>query len=242
MSDIEKRTIPLETHESWRTWLMTGARRTPVDRRRLRGANRGLKKILLEGLTGNSLNVDRWQDFSGAMVRHAVEDAMRSLPPEDTRVLKLAYFGGYSNREIALEVGMTEGTVQRRLRRALESISDQIQRGQALGRRAVYGLALFLSGRWVGDAASHAWTVTAVAAAAVVIAAAPPLPGAVHQPAMPAAHRAARSGPVVAPVQSPAAPVQAVEQLSGASVTVPAVQVPTVKLPLPILARIKHLL
>src|SRR5207248_468948 len=75
-----------------------------------------------------------WKDFSGAMVRHAVDDAMRALPPEYMRVVKLAYFGGYSNREIALEVGLTEATVQRRLRRALGAISYHIQHGRAVGR------------------------------------------------------------------------------------------------------------
>src|SRR5690348_17112244 len=121
MSDAENHTVPPAIHDSWRTWLMTGARRTPVDRRRLRGANKGLKKILLEGLVNGRDGTYRWQEFSGAMVRHAVDDAMRSLPPEETQVVKLAYFGGYSNREIAKEVGLTEGTVQRRLRRALGS-------------------------------------------------------------------------------------------------------------------------
>jgi predicted DNA-binding protein (UPF0251 family) len=241
MSDLENHTIPPATHESWRTWLMTGARRTPVDRRRLRGANRGLKKILLEGLV--NAGEHRWQDFSGAMVRHAVDDAMRNLPPEETQVVKLAYFGGYSNREIAREVGLTEGTVQRRLRSALAGISYQIQHGAALGKRAVYGLALLLSGRWLSQTASHMWTATAVASAAVVIVAAQPLPGTVQHSAAPATQAAAGSGPVVPPVPSPTSPVSASvgSQSISVPVTLPTVQVPKLKLP-PIPARLKNLL
>lgn len=242
MSEVENLTVPLETHESWRTWLMTGARRKPVDKRRMRGANRGLKKILLEGLAGGVDGTQRWHDFSGAMVRHAVEDAMRSLPVEETRVVKLAYFGGYSNREIASEVGVTEWTVQRRLRRALAAISDQIQHGQALGRRAVYGLAALLSGRWLTQSARHAWTAAAVAGAAVVVAASQPAPGAVRGAVAPATHAAPRAAPVVAPVPSPTAPVHvsvpAAPALPNVS-NLPAVKVPPIK---PILKKIENLL
>lgn len=239
MSDVNDHTVPPETYESWRSWLMTGARRSAVDRRRLRGAHKGLKKILLEGLV--NAGEHRWQDFSGAMVRHAVDDAMRSLPPEDTQVVKLAYFGGYSNREIAREVGLTEGTVQRRLRRALAAISDHIQHGHELGRRAAYGLAFFLSGRWLSQAASHVWTATAVASAAVVIVAAQPVPGTIqHHLAAPATQAAQRSGPVVAPVPSPTVPAQIQAPIS-APVTLPTVQVPKLTLP-PIPAKLKNLL
>jgi RNA polymerase sigma factor (sigma-70 family) len=248
MSDVINHTVPPEIHESWRAWLMTGARRTPADRRRLRGAHKGLKKILLEGLANGGEH--RWQDFSGAMVRHAVDDALRSLPPEETQVVKLAYFGGYSNREIARKVGLKEGTVQRRLRRALDAISDHIQHGQELGRRAAYGLALFLTGRWLGQAAGHVWTATAVASAAVVIVAAQPMPGTVHQhiaaPAAPAtqaaqaAQAAQRSGPVVPPMPSPTVPVQLQAPIS-APVTLPTVQVPKFKLP-PVPVKLKNLL
>ncbi len=250
MSDIENLILPRATHESWRTWLMTGTRRMPVDRRRLRGDHRGLKKILLDGLVNGGEH--RWQDFSGAMVRHAVDDAMRDLPPEETQIVKLAYFGGYSNREIAWEVGLTEGTVQRRLRRALAAISDHIQHGQALGRRAVYGLAVLLSGRWLSETASHLWTATAVASAAVVIVAAQPLPGTVQHSAAPATHSAPRSGPVVAPVPASTAPVSVPvsapvsapvgSQSISVPVNLPTVQVPKVKLPVPIPAKLKNLL
>jgi RNA polymerase sigma factor (sigma-70 family) len=246
MSDVDSYTVPPAIHESWRAWLMTGVRRTPIDRRRLRGAHRGLKKILLEGLV--NAGEHRWQDFSGAMVRHAVDDAMRMLPPEETQVVKLAYFGGYSNREIAREVGLTEGTVQRRLRRALAAISDHIQHGHELGRRAAYGLGLFLTGRWLNQAASHVWTATAVASAAVVMVAAAPVAGTVQQhvaaPATQVATQAAKqSGSVVPPLPSQTVPaVQAeIRAPISAPVTLPTIQVPKLKLP-PIPVKLKNLL
>jgi predicted DNA-binding protein (UPF0251 family) len=228
--EIDNHTVPVEIHESWRAWLMTGARRTPVDKRRMRGAHKGLKKILLEGLTGGA-DTHAWQDFSGAMVRHAVDDAMRELPPEDKRVVKLAYFGGYSNREIAREVGLTEGTVQRRLRRALAAISDHIQHGRAIGRRVLYGAGLILSGKWLHDAGQHALTATAVVGAATVIIATQPGAG----PSADASrtgprHESAPARTVVPPVPSPTAPV-GVPTPGIDQVTVPPVQLPAVPLP-----------
>src|SRR5712664_599577 len=139
MPEPENHAVTGATNDTWRTWLMTGARRGPVDRRRMRGAHKGLKKMLVEGMSNGEERPHAWKNFSGAMIRHAVDEAMRTLPPTDKQVVKLAYFGGYSNRAIADEVGLTEATVQRRLRRALATISEHIQHGRMLGRRAAYG-------------------------------------------------------------------------------------------------------
>jgi RNA polymerase sigma factor (sigma-70 family) len=240
----ENHDLPAGTNESWRTWLMTGNRRNHVDRRRMRGENRGLKKILLEGLTDAAAGRRGWTDFSGAMVRHAVDDAMQALPEEDHHVVKLAYFGGYSNREIAAVVGLTEGTVQRRLRRALAAISDHIQHGRDVGRRAFYVVAAWLSGRWLADAAGHALPVTAIAAASVIILAQPSSTAPEsHQPAPAHVTAPMPQRTVVPPVPSPSVPVV----VQPPSVQVPAVNppaVPPVQLPpLPTLPpRLKNLL
>ena len=221
-------TIPAEIHERWRAWLITGARRTAVDRRRMRGEHKGLKKILLDGLVASG-GPHTWQDFSGAMVRHAVDDALRALPPEDARMVKLAYVGGYSNREIARQVGLTEGTVQRRLRRALAAISDHIQHGRAFVRRAVYGFGLLLSGRWLNDVAQHTWTATAVAGAAAVIVIIQPAPAPAAASGPGAGHSVAPARTVVPPVPSPSLPVTV--STPGANLpSVRSVQVPPVPL------------
>src|SRR5438105_255276 len=169
MPEAENHALPGATNDTWRTWLMTGARRSPVDRRRVRGAYKGLKRMLLEGMANAEERPHAWRDFSGAMIRHAVDDAIRSLPSEDTHVVKLAYFGGFSNREIAEQVGLTEATVQRRLRRALATISDHIQHGRTLGRLAIYALTVWLSGRWLTDSAHHFAQAAVVALAAAVL-------------------------------------------------------------------------
>jgi Sigma-70, region 4 len=149
-------------------------------------------------------------------------------------VVKLAYFGGYSNREIAAVVGLTEGTVQRRLRRALAAISEYIQHGRRIGRRALYALTAWLSGRWVGDALHNAVPAGAVAAATVIILAQPVSSPAVYDQVGPT-HSSAPSTttPVVPPIPSPTAPV-AVPSLPPVTVPdVPEGVLPNVQLPVP---------
>src|SRR6185369_9728384 len=88
-------------------------------------------------------------------------------------LVKLAYFGGLSNVEIATNLGLGEATVERRLRRALDVISRYIERGRGIGQRVIAGIAVWLSGRWITDAVQHVAPAGAVAAATVIILAGP---------------------------------------------------------------------
>jgi len=228
MPEAENHTLPGSTNDSWRAWLTTGVRRSPADRRRLRGEYRGLKRMLLEGMTNGGERPHAWKDFSGAMIRHAVDDAMRSLPAQDNQVVKLAYFGGYSNREIAAKVGLTEATVQRRLRRALSAISQHIQHGRALGRRVAFALGVCLSARWLTDSAHQLAQTAAVASVAVIVAAQPALAPAATHPAT-----AGRAGP-----RAPSAPAHVIPTVPSQRPAVPStVEAPAVQLPvaLPVL-------
>ena len=51
-----------------------------------------------------------------------VRGALDELPPEQSRVIQLAYFGGFSHSEIARMLGMPLGTVKGRMRLGLEKI------------------------------------------------------------------------------------------------------------------------
>jgi sigma-70-like protein len=209
-------------HDSWRTWLLTGVRRDPVDRRRIRGSHLGLKKMLLEGMNVRFDKPYTWKEFSDAMVRQSVGEAMHTMRREDSQLLKLAYFGGLSNSEIAGNMGLGEATVERRLRHALDVISRYIERGRGAGRRVIAVVAVWLSGRWLADAVHSVAPVGAVAAATVILLAdpAPAISTAGHAPVGAPATRMT----VVPPVPSPTAPV--VAQPSSAPLTVTAPQAP----------------
>jgi DNA-binding CsgD family transcriptional regulator len=143
-------TIPV-ANSSWRTWLMTGVRRGPIYRRRVRGAHKGLKRMLVEGMGDGAQDQNGWRGFSGAMVRQAVSEAVSSLPQRQRQLIKLAYFSDLSNREIANGLGITLSSVERGLRQAIGRVSEHVERGRTAGRRAIYALAMFLGGRWLSE-------------------------------------------------------------------------------------------
>jgi RNA polymerase sigma-70 factor, ECF subfamily len=57
-------------------------------------------------------------DFAGATVRMAVEQALGSLGDRDQRLLRLRYAEDLTQDEVARRLGMPEGTVKARLHRA----------------------------------------------------------------------------------------------------------------------------
>src|SRR3979411_1101702 len=138
--------VPTPASGSWRQWLMTGARREPAGRRRLKGAHKDLKQLLVEGIHGGGDRGDNWKRFSDAMARQAVEEAVASLPPRPKQLIKLAYFSDLSNREIAQGLGITLGSVERGLRQAIARVSAYVEQGRAGGRRGIYGLAVVSGG------------------------------------------------------------------------------------------------
>jgi RNA polymerase sigma factor (sigma-70 family) len=165
--------LPARASDSWRTWLLTGVRRPPFDRRRIRGDHRGLKKMLIEGTAGADVRAQPWNDFSSAMVRQAVDEAMNALPPGHKQAVKLAYFGGLTNQQVALHLGIAEGAVRRHLREALAAISAGIERGLVAGRRTIYAVAAWFAARQVYDLLRRAALPATdhVAQAAIVVAA-----------------------------------------------------------------------
>ena len=171
IATAENDVVPLAASSSWRTWLMTGARRRPIYRRRVRGAHKGLKRMLVEGMGAGVEGQNPWKSFSGALVRQAVGDAVSSLPPRQKQLIKLAYFSDLSNREIAQGLGITLSSVERGLRQAIASVSEHVERGRNAGRRALYALSIFLGGRWLSDAhrAVKVGTVVLVTASAGAI-------------------------------------------------------------------------
>jgi RNA polymerase sigma-70 factor (ECF subfamily) len=57
-----------------------------------------------------------------------VRAAVRRLPPEQRRVVELAYFGGLSYREVAQRMGIPEGTAKSRVRLALARLETLLDR------------------------------------------------------------------------------------------------------------------
>jgi RNA polymerase sigma-70 factor (ECF subfamily) len=60
-----------------------------------------------------------------------VRGALGELPGEQAKVLELAYFGGFSQSEIARMLGVPLGTVKGRMRLGLEKIRGELAEGLA---------------------------------------------------------------------------------------------------------------
>jgi hypothetical protein len=161
----------------------------PLDLRRARGARGKLKKTLIDR-PGNGLeHPHRWKDFSSAMDRQAVGDALNALPHQQREVVKLAYFGGMTNREIADRLGVPVGGVRHRLRRALAAAGEYVDRGRATGHKVVFGLMAWLCGRSFetthrtsGAAAEHVLRAGIIVVAGVTASA---VLGIAHSPVQP---------------------------------------------------------
>ncbi len=61
-----------------------------------------------------------------------VRGALRELPSEQSEVIGLAYFGGFTHSEIASMLGMPLGTVKGRMRLGLEKIRTNLAEGMGV--------------------------------------------------------------------------------------------------------------
>jgi RNA polymerase sigma-70 factor (ECF subfamily) len=60
-----------------------------------------------------------------------VRGALSQLPDEQSKVIQLAYFGGFSQSEIAAMLNLPLGTVKGRMRLGLEKIRVELAEGLA---------------------------------------------------------------------------------------------------------------
>jgi RNA polymerase sigma-70 factor (ECF subfamily) len=120
------------------TWLLSVTHHKAVDAVRREGTRRkrlANEQILLEvAASGPGPDDETWERLRADRTRQA----LRLLPAEQREVLLLAYFGGYTQREIADMTGLPLGTVKsrtvtamRRLREHLGGINDDDQEGPA---------------------------------------------------------------------------------------------------------------
>ena len=65
--------------------------------------------------------------LADAAERQAVRDALAALPAEQRDALFLAFFQGLSHQEIATCLRMPLGTIKARIRRALQTLRQQLQ-------------------------------------------------------------------------------------------------------------------
>jgi RNA polymerase sigma-70 factor, ECF subfamily len=102
------------------TWLLNLTRSRAIDRLRARSTReRELEDPFEEEPADLESRGDPLEHALLAERRRKVREALERLSRDERNVVELAYFGGRSHTEIALELGLPLGTVKTRLRLAL---------------------------------------------------------------------------------------------------------------------------
>ena len=93
-------------------WIMTLVHRRAVDlvRREERRRADPLEDTAVAGLEGSAEDL-AWLRFE----RERVQDALRQLPDQQREAIELAYYGGFTQSELAERLGQPLGTIKSRM-------------------------------------------------------------------------------------------------------------------------------
>jgi RNA polymerase sigma-70 factor (ECF subfamily) len=116
---------------SVRTWLLGVVHHRAIDSLR-RNIVHQRRRASAEGIEERHEAPER-TDVEVARREDArnVRGALDSLPEEQSRVIELAYFGGFSHSQIADLLEMPVGTVKGRMRLGLEKLRNQLSEALA---------------------------------------------------------------------------------------------------------------
>ena len=107
-----------------RTWLATLAHRRAVDYVRREEARR--RRTQRDAARRATSVPDVEELASAILTAEQVRSAVEALPPEQREAIELAYFGGRTYREVAVELGIPEGTAKSRLRLGLRRVAAEL--------------------------------------------------------------------------------------------------------------------
>ena len=113
------------------TWILTLVHRRAVDlvRREERRRAEPLDDETRDAATSESAEDAAWLGFE----RERVQGALRQLPDAQREAIELAYYGGYSQSELAERLGMPLGTIKSRmfagLARLRQLLDDRVEEG-----------------------------------------------------------------------------------------------------------------
>ena len=110
---------------SLRGWLMTVVRNRAIDRVRARRTTVDVDDADERSLLRTGPN-PTWEAALGRATAVDLRAALSGLPAEQRRAVELAYFEGYTYREVAELTGVPQGTATGRLRLALSKLRDTL--------------------------------------------------------------------------------------------------------------------
>jgi len=108
-----------------RSWVMTCAHRRAVDR--VRSAERAARRDDLAGRRDQGRPYDEVvEQVEASLEREHVRRGLDALTELQREAVVLAYYGGYTHREISELLGVPSGTVKTRLRDGLIRLRDHL--------------------------------------------------------------------------------------------------------------------
>jgi RNA polymerase sigma factor (sigma-70 family) len=113
------------------TWILTLVHRRAVDlvRREERRRADPLDDTARDAATSASAEDSAWLGFE----RERVQSALRNLPDNQREALELAYYGGYSQSELAERLGVPLGTIKSRMFAGLTRMRELLADGAPEG-------------------------------------------------------------------------------------------------------------
>jgi RNA polymerase sigma-70 factor (ECF subfamily) len=114
------------TRGSVRTWVLGIVHNRAIDALR-RGIVQDRGRVSEEGIEERMEAPERTdQEVGRRDEAREIRAAMEDLPPEQSRVIELAYYGGFTHTEIATMLNTPIGTVKGRMRLGLQKLRSQL--------------------------------------------------------------------------------------------------------------------
>jgi len=111
---------------SVRNWLLAICRNGAIDWRRTRG-KRAEREVAIEAVAEFHSDAIVDESVMSSLRAERVRAAVEELPAEQRRVLALAFWGGYSQTEIAARTNTPLGTVKSRARLAMSKLRERLR-------------------------------------------------------------------------------------------------------------------
>ena len=111
---------------SVRTWILSIVHNRGIDQIRSQ-ASRRRTQDKIEASAPRSQPSEAFAETLRNSQRDQVREALNTLPPEQLKILELAYFSGYTHVEISDLLGLPLGTVKGRMRLGLKKIRDYFE-------------------------------------------------------------------------------------------------------------------
>jgi RNA polymerase sigma-70 factor (ECF subfamily) len=111
---------------SVRTWILSIVHNRGIDQIRSRASRRRTEERI-EASAPRSQPSEAFAETLRNSQRDQVREALDTLPPEQLKILELAYFSGYTHVEISDLLGLPLGTVKGRMRLGLKKIKDYFE-------------------------------------------------------------------------------------------------------------------